>query len=319
MDPIAVIFNPSSGRGRSLKKKDHIQARFRHHGIPFTWFTSQSEEHLKELARRQSREFAVIAAVGGDTTFTLAATEIMSQASDTALAPVATGSSNDISRGLGIYDLERLCGALRSGLTRRMDAGCLHLPEKPDPIFFMGALSLGLGVEVNLYVEQARRRFSVLKRGGSPVQALTGAAAVRHSFVQGTVPQQLRLESGPRSHKLEYSLLIFANSPFFANGIRILPDATPFDGLITCYCLRTGSLTHTLQLLRSILRGTHLKRDEVEIIPGEFFQVEPEGGSIALQYDGEVVSRQARFSVSVRPAALKVVTSVEMSGEARPA
>lgn len=319
MDPIAMIFNPSSGRGRSLRRKGRIQARFRHHDIPFTWFTSKSEKHLKELARSLCREFSVIAAVGGDTTFTLAATEILSQASDTALVPVATGSSNDISRGLGVHDLERLCGALRSGSTRRMDAGCLHLPGRDDPLFFMGALSLGLGVEVNLFVEQARQRVPLLKRGGSPVQALTGTAAVRHSFATGKVPQAIRLESGQRSWQQVFSLLVFANSSFFANGMRILPEGTPFDGMITCCSLSSSSLAHTFRVYRSIQRGTHTERDDVEIMRGEFFQVVPETESIALQYDGEVVRGLDRFSVSVRPAALRVVTTVGGSGEASPA
>jgi diacylglycerol kinase (ATP) len=308
MDPIAVLFNPSSGRGKSLKRKTMIRERLQHYDIPFRWFTSKSEDHLKDLARNLLRDYAVITAVGGDTTFTLIATEILNSGVDTSLGIVGAGSANDISRGLGVYELDSLCSALRSQHTRRMDAGCLQLPDHPAPIYFMGALSLGLGVEVNLYIAKARERHPVLNWGGSAVQALTGVFAVRKAFSSQSVPDRINLDTGNTNRDVEFSLIVFANTPYYANGIRLLPEATPFDGRIHCCSVQTRSLTETVNISRTVANGSHVLRDEVEIIPDTVFHVTPEKGTIAIQYDGEIMQEIVSFSVSVLPAALKVVT-----------
>jgi diacylglycerol kinase family enzyme len=309
MEPIAVLFNPSSGRGRSQKSKSRIEARFRHFNIPFSWFTTQSETHLKELARRLVQEYGVVAVVGGDTTFTLAATEVIRLGSNTALGMVGTGSANDISRGLQVYDLDAFCGALRSGRIRRMDAGSLELPGRPEPIFFMGALSLGLGVEVNLYIAKARRRLPLLNRGGGMVQALTGAFAVRRAFTSRAVPDRICLETSRFRRDVDFSLVVFANTPFYANGMRLFPQATPFDGRLHCFTLRTRSLVHSLRLSRRILDGSHIDRDEVDIFTDTAFRVTPGRGLIAIQYDGKVMTGIESFRASVRPAAVRVVTA----------
>jgi len=307
MDPIAVIFNPSSGRGKSLRRKKRIEARFGHFDIPARWFTSQSEDHLKELARRLAPEYGTIAVVGGDTTFTLAATEVIHSSADTALGMVGTGSANDISRGLQADELDAVCAAFRSGRTRRMDAGNLQLTGRSEPIIFMGAMSLGLGVEVNRFIAGARQRHPILNRGGSTVQALTGALGVRHAFSSRAVPERVCLESGRLKKDVDYSLLVFANTPFFANGMCLFPGATPFDGRIHCCTVRTRSLSHSLLLSRRIRNGSHLERDEVDIFPDTVFRVTPARGTIAIQYDGEVMTGIEGFEVSVRPAALRVI------------
>ncbi len=280
----------------------------KHYDIPFRWFTSKSEAHLKDLARTLLQDYAVITAVGGDTTFTLIATEILNSGVDATLGIVGTGSANDIARGLGVYEMDAFCSALRAQQIRRMDAGCLLLSDHTEPIFFMGALSMGLGVEVNLYIAKARERHPVLKRGGSTIQALTGVFAVREAFLNQSVPDRINLDTGKTKRDVEFSLLVFANTPYYANGIRLLPDATPFDGRIHCCSVQTRSLTETVNISRTVAKGNHMLRDEVEIIPATVFNVIPERGKISIQYDGEVIEEIASFSVSVLPAALNVVT-----------
>jgi len=307
MDPIAVLFNPSSGRGKSRRRKNRIEARFGHFDIPARWFTSQSEDHLKELARSLAQDFSTIAVVGGDTTFTLAATEIIQSVSDTTLGMVGTGSANDISRGLQADELDSICAALRSGRTRRMDAGNLRLPGRAEPVIFMGAMSLGLGVEVNLFIAGARQRHPILNRGGSTVQALTGVLGVHSAFSSRAVPERVCLEAGRLRKDVDFSLMVFANTPFFANGLRLFPEATPFDGRLHCCTIRTRSLSHTLFLSRRIRNGSHVEQDEVEIFPDTVFRVQPARGTIAIQYDGEVMTGIEGFEVSVRPAALRVI------------
>jgi diacylglycerol kinase family enzyme len=101
--------------------------------------------------------------------------------------------------------------------------------------------------------------------------------------------------------------MVFANTPFFANGMQLLPEATPFDGRLHCCSIRTRSLSHSLLLSRRIRDGSHVEQDEVEIIPDTAFRVTPARGRTAIQYDGEVLTGVEHLKISVLPAALRVV------------
>ena len=223
---------------------------------------------------------------------------------------VGAGSANDISRGLGHYDLDALCGALISGSSRRMDALQLEIADRPEKIIFMGALSLGLGVEVNRYIAQARERYPILKRGGSTVQALTGVAAVRHAFSRKFVPTQVWLENQGISDRcsVTFSLMVLANTPYYANGLKVFPELSPFDGKLCCGIVQSTSLSNTLRITSMISSQRHLQSQEVEIHSGTSFQVTPEG-PLDLQYDGEILAGTQGFTVSVLPAVVNIVIS----------
>ena len=188
-----------------------------------------------------------------------------------------------------------------------MDAGILELSGREEPILFLGSLSLGLGVEVNLFIARARRRLPILNLGGSTVQALTGAAGVRHAFTSKAVPSRVYLETGRFRREVDFSLLVFSNTPFYANGMRLFPDATPFDGRLHCCTVRTRSLSHSLRVSRRIRDGSHAVQDEVDIFPDTDFRVTPSRGTTAIQYDGEVLTGIVGFRVSVRQGAVRVV------------
>jgi len=308
METVAVLFNPSSGRGKSLKKRAEIEARFQHHAISARWFVTESEEHLKELARDLIKSYPVVITVGGDTTFTLAAAEVVNLSSDVTLGMVGAGSANDISRGLGHYDLEVLCGALLSGSRRRMDALQLEIADVPEKIIFMGALSLGLGVEVNRYIAQAREHYPILKRGGSTVQALTGGAAVRHAFSRKLIPTQVCLENQGISDPcpVDFALMVFANTPYYANGLKVFPELSPFDGQLSCGIFSPHSFFSTFKVASRISSQRHLDCREVEILSGTAFVVTGED-LIDLQYDGEILAGTRGFTVRVIPAVVNVV------------
>jgi diacylglycerol kinase family enzyme len=310
MDTVAVLFNPSSGRGKSLKKRAEIEARLTHHAIPYRWFVSRSEEHLKDLARELIRSYPLIVTVGGDTTFTLAAAEAVKLNSGVSLGMVGAGSANDICRGLGLYDLESLCAALLSGAKRPMDALQLDRAGLTDRIIFMGALSLGLGVDVNRYIARVRERFPILKRGGSTVQALTGGAAIRHAFAHNLVPTRVQLASDRRENgrHVDFSLLVIANTPYYANGLKVFPDLSPFDGRLCCGIVHSTSLLSTLKIVTKIASQRHLQHPKVEILSSSLFRISSED-PIDLQYDGEILTRTKSFEVKILPGSVNVVTA----------
>lgn len=303
---VAFLFNPSSGRGKSLKKRPKIEAHLKKYGIEYEWFVSKSEAHLKQLAREVASSFPMIVTVGGDTTFTLVAAEILKMSSGVILGMVGTGSANDIARGLGYYHLDAFCQALKTGNRRPMDVVQLEINGIPDEIHFGGALSLGLGVEVSRYIEDFRDRYPLLYPGGRVSQTLTGIRAIRSAFAKKSVPKRARLKVDNIQQEVEYSLLAIANIPYYANGIRLFPDMTPFSGRLECCVVNSTSFLHTIVVGDQAIRGKHLQRNEVRMFSGTSFEISS-CDDLDVQYDGEIIPSVREFRVTVLPGAVNVL------------
>ncbi|MGB6338430.1 MAG: acylglycerol kinase family protein, partial [Candidatus Aminicenantaceae bacterium] len=95
-DKAAILFNPSAGRGKALKKKNRLEELLKKHDITYDLFVTQSEEDLLGLTQEKSKEYNVLVGVGGDSTFNIMANEIYKRSADVSLGMIGLGSSNDI-------------------------------------------------------------------------------------------------------------------------------------------------------------------------------------------------------------------------------
>lgn len=302
----AFLFNPSSGRGKSLKKRRNIESVLKKEKIRYKWLTSKSEKHLKKLAKSASKEYPVIVAVGGDTTFQIVASELLSAKTDAAMGMLGTGSTNDITRCLGIQRPKQLCRAIKSGQTRQMDVGYLEIPGEKHPTLFLGTLSLGMGVEVNQYMAKFWARHPLLKRGGDWVQTAAGIGGIRDTFRRGAVPSKIRIRAEGLDEWFDFALLAFTNINYYAGGLRLIPETNPFDGQLGCCVIQTEDWRQTIAVARLSQKGKHVDHPRVKIYSGSSFQMESEE-PVTLQYDGEVTRPTREFRIFLQPAALKIV------------
>jgi len=305
MDPVAVLFNPSSGRGKSLKKRVKLEAVLKQAAIPYEWFSSRSEQHMRELARSLSRDFSTLIIGGGDTSFRIVAAEIMAADSDTALAFVGIGSANDITRSLGNDRLTSLSTRLQRRKTKRMDVGKLEV-KGSENVYFLGNLSLGLGVEVNRFVAECWQRHAWWAKGGNFTQLLTGFSGIHNAFKKGAVPFQFELRSETGAEVRESSLLIFSNIAFYAGGLKIAPGKTPFDGKLNCCMVKSQGFFSTLRIGMLAARGQHLNHQAVKIISGGAFELHSET-QIDVQVDGDVLPGGKQINIRILPAALTIL------------
>ncbi|MCK4764971.1 MAG: hypothetical protein KAW12_22420 [Candidatus Aminicenantes bacterium] len=311
MGKVAVLLNPSAGKGRALREKEKIEYFFQKAGIDYDLFISTSEEHLRRLAGVAAGSRAAIIGVGGDTTFKIIAAEILKKRSreKTQPAPVlgmiGAGSANDIARALQVRDVAALCEAVRDGAIREMDTGCLRIAGREEPLWFLGSLSAGLGAAVNRYIEAFCRRHPRLGKFPLFGQALPGTAAVRHAFINRLVPLEAVLEYDGTKKEIVFSLLVFANIPYYANGMRFHPRISPFDGQLDAVVIHTGSLRHTLKFALRAGRQKHFQDKEFEIISSPSFRLTfPD--PVDVQLDGDIVGGLESFEVSLLPGALRV-------------
>ena len=305
MGPTAILFNPSSGRGKSQKKRQKIESALKKQRINYRWFTSKSEKHLKKLAKSAAKEFPVVVAVGGDTTFQIVASELLSAKTSAAMGMLGTGSTNDISRCLGLSCAKTLGKAINSRKTRHMDVGILEIPGK-SPTLFLGVLSLGLGVAVNRYMSGFWSRHPILKRGGDLMQNFAGIQGIRNSFRGGAVPSKIRMRTEDIDEWLDYALMTFSNINYYAGGLMLTPDITPFDGQLGCCIIQTQNWRQTVAIGLQSRKKKHINNPHVRILAGSSFELSSEI-PIDVQYDGEVIPSTSEFRISIEPASLKII------------
>lgn len=300
-----MLFNPSSGRGRSLKKRSQLEAVLQRTAIPFDWYSSRSEQHMRELARSLSRDYSTLITAGGDTSFRIVAAEVLNSGADPVLVFVGIGSANDIAHSLINAKIATLGSRLKCPQTRRMDVGKLEIMGCED-IYFLGNLSLGLGVEVNRYVAEFWRRHPLLAKGGSFIQLLAGFAGTHDAFTNRKVPFHFKLgsEAGLKMH--ESSLLIFSNISFYAGGLKIAPGKTPFNGKLDCCLVQSENSWSTLKIAIRAIKGRHINNPAVKVISGRTFIIQSDT-QLDVQVDGDVLPGGKHIKVSVLPEALTVM------------
>jgi len=77
MEEMAVLLNPSSGGGKSLREKNKIEEYFKKNNIKYDLFISKSEHHLRELAHEATAKYPTIIGVRADTTIKIIFKEIL--------------------------------------------------------------------------------------------------------------------------------------------------------------------------------------------------------------------------------------------------
>ncbi len=318
MDRVAILLNPSSGRGRSLKKRRKIESSLKKYGIPFDLFISQNEDHLRQLARQAAAQYKRLVAVGGDTTYKIVAQELLAMPLPPSrkrpcLGMLGTGSANDIVRSLGTFDIDDLCRALAEDLTGWMRVGQITIDGDGEPDLFLGGVCLGLGTTVNLYLDSFNRKYPQLARTDLIGQGVAGFMAVRRSFREDAVPITATLSWNGESKPVTFSLLAFLNVPFFASGFLLVPGQSPFLKVLDAVVVDTRSVANTLGVVMAAAMGSHLTRKELEIITsGSFRLVALADQTMDIQVDGDVIREISGFSVTLLPEPLEVFTTVNV-------
>lgn len=339
---VTVLFNPSSGKGKAFKEKDKIERILITHHIDYDFFISESEAHLKELVAdaiaRPSKKHTdrIIVAVGGDTTFNIVAREILTLSlphESPALGMIGAGSANDIVRGLNISRVHDACIAIKNGSTSHMDIGYLKIKKKGENYFrtlnFLGTLSAGLGTTVNRYIDSYYRQYPILSKLIPFSQLLTGLFGIYHSFSKKKLPIRMKMQildagaeisgniSDPKHiekviKEIQFSLLVFLNTPFYANGLKLAKDGSLFDGQLDCCIIQSHSFFDTIKTGLSIRKGNSTLSTEnksVQIIPSsqsDIIRLIPEQ-PFDIQIDGDIIEEVVELEVSILPGKLKVI------------
>lgn len=306
-DKAAILFNPSAGKGISLRRKNQLKELLKKYDIPYDLFVTQSEEDLIRLTREKSKEYKVLVGAGGDSTFNIMINEIYKRSADVSLGMIGLGSSNDIVKEFGLDSLEKACLALQKKRTKRVDLGSI---EEDNFLLrlFLGQANVGLGVFVSKHAEDMSSNGSKWAK----FQIVAGILGIRDAYKSQEVSFPLTIMTDKGEIRGEFILASFNNIRYWATGRLLCPEAQPDDGKLDGCLINSCSFSRFAQIALMAKKGNHIKAKEVEILQSSEFAVSAEE-TFEIQTDGEIVHRHdssTRFKsiqFKILPNALSII------------
>ena len=277
-----VLFNPSSGKGRSLKKKEHLTAVLKKYSIDHEFIITKSESHLRELVHSYANAKSIIA-VGGDSTITIAADEIIKGKHNLKLGLIPLGSSDDIALDYGLSNIEKAVSAIQKGKTRRTDIG--KITEDGNTVcHFLGQANIGIGVSVNRYVAELTHNNKFIAKN----QVLAGLAGMIHAYKKHEVPVQAHIVHPEENIDGEFASLLFSKIRYWASGLLYAPNAKPDDGDLHAVFIKSCRLTRLLRLTQLAANGQHVKQEETVAVSANRFRIRL-NSPFQIQVDGDIL------------------------------
>src|SRR5438094_2095739 len=181
--PILFIVNPASGAGKAGREWAGIESWLPSSGLPYEVALTTRPLEATEIAQRAVRESRpVVVAVGGDGTLNEVVNGFFRNGAPlpttTKLAMVPLGTGGDFRRTLPIpTDTRQAIDVLRSGMVRRLDAGCVTYQAADGATgvrHFINIADAGLGGDVVYKVNRGSKRLGALTyKVGSGLALLT--------------------------------------------------------------------------------------------------------------------------------------------------
>jgi diacylglycerol kinase (ATP) len=218
---------------------------------PIRLLTAHTAEQAEKACHAAVADgVAAVVAVGGDGTVHQALQAVASR--DVAFAVVPAGTGNDFADGVGVprdplAAARRAAEALRTGRTAAVDLARVTTAAG-EPRWFGAVLAAGFDAIVN---ERANR----MRRPKGP-RRYDLAIALETLRLR---PRRYELELDRVSAAFDGVLVAVGNCPSYGGGLRICPDADPYDGLLDVVVAVAPLGRVALSRLKpKVRRGTHL-------------------------------------------------------------
>ncbi len=290
---VKFIVNPVSGNGRTRRILPHVVRLAKTLGMNFDVEITQAPQHATELAREHSSEFDIIVAVGGDGTVNEVAAGTLR--SGAAMGVIPTGTGNDFIRAVGrLKNLHDYFQRLIAGKVKALDVGVLTISN--DDLIFVNGIGIGFDAEV--------------ARESLRVHRLRGLSRYFYSVVRTLYrykAAQMRIRLDERIVEGKTYLAAIGNGISAGGGFLLTPDALLDDGLLDACIVSDVSIPRVIQVIPSVLAGTHAKYPEVTMTRAKLISVQSEI-PVSIHRDGEVPpERVESFEMSIRPRCLNIV------------
>jgi diacylglycerol kinase (ATP) len=276
-------------------------------GLPYeVAFTTRANEATEIAQRNVLASRPVVVAVGGDGTLNEVVNGFFRNGApiptSTKLAMVPLGTGGDFRRTLRIpLDSRQAVEVLRTGLVRRLDAGCITFTASDGGTavrHFINIADAGLGGDVVFSVGNGTKRF------GSAAYRIGGLRAL---FGFKNKPMTVDVDGSVYELKKAQQVVV-ANCQFFGGGMQMAPAASPTDGVFDVILIKNAGKIETLRGMNDIMSGKHLDKNnpKMELMYGKRVSVtSPQ--KVRIDVDGEAVGfLPALFEI--QPGAIEFIT-----------
>ena len=290
---IAVVANPTAGRGKGARLIPKVGALLRSLGLDHTLHISEGPEEVERLAQKAAAEGAdVVAALGGDGQVGACANGLLD--TDAALAVIPAGTGNDFARHLGLDRKDPMAATrlLASPVIRRLDVVQVKTPEQAR--HFVNVGGAGFDSEVNEHANGVRR--------------LTGTA----KYIYSTFVTLARFKPGDftvtvdgERHDFRGMMLAVGNGSSYGGGMQVCPGARSDDGMLEVCVIQELPKWQFVKTFPKVFKGRHVDHPAVRMLRGQEIEIAADR-PFQVYADGERVgSLPATFTVV--PGALRVV------------
>jgi diacylglycerol kinase (ATP) len=245
---IALLTNPTAGRGRGAKVRRRALERLRGAGLTVRDLQGRDASEALDLARQcVAGGVDALVVCGGDGMVHLAVQA--AAGSGTPLGIVPAGTGNDVARYFDLprKDPDAAVDRVLAWQTRTVDLA------RSGSQYFVTVLAAGFDAVVN---ERANRM--TWPKG----QMRYNIATLAELRVFQPLPYTLQLDDQRVS--LEAMLVAVGNGPSFGGGLRITEGAVLDDGLLDVVIIKPISKPDLIRTYPKLFKGTHVHHPQYE-------------------------------------------------------
>ena len=296
MDPstVAVILNPASGAGKTLKLVPQVMKALNAQGRPFKLHLTSRRGEATDVARQFALDgVAVVIAVGGDGTIHEVVNGLLASGRDVPLGLVPSGHGSDFARTAGTpKSVDEAVARGCAGTSRRIDVGRATFDDGTSRNF-LNVAGLGFDAEVAQRVLNTRMPGSTL-----PYLVAVGGALARYQNIK------VKVEADGEVISETAVFVAVANARYFAGGLQIAPMAEVDDGLLDLAVIGDFGKAELIRQVPSVYRGTHVDHPKFLHRRAKSIRIETVEPA-RIQVDGELAG-SAPVTFTVMPGALSL-------------
>lgn len=283
-----LILNRSAGRPTAEELIGSICDSIFREGLVVDVVATTCPGDATRIAREAAAEGAdIVFALGGDGTIREAAEGLLG--TDVPLGPLPGGTANVLTLALGLpRDPLQVAPALC-----RLEPRPIQVGMAGERCFLMMA-SAGLDAYVLAHLDPAMKR-----RFGKAGIALSGLGAWWSYDYPG-----IEVEADGAVHRASFAAV--TNIPLYGGSFRLTPDARCEDESFQLLLFAGTGRSQTLSFALSVLAGSHLERDDVEVLTVD--RVRFAGPPAAtIQLDGDATAQKPPLDIRLSPRTLRIL------------
>jgi len=289
MKKIYFIVNPQAKNGYCQKIWRRLEQILKDQNISYKVFFTEYRGHAKELAETLAIEAvdkqAILVAVGGDGTMH----EVVNGAvnfHNVKVSYIPCGSGNDFSRGFGIPRnpidaLYFLIKQVNKDATL-VDTGKITR-QNGEEIHFIN--NMGVGLDALIARDVNRSTVKKLLNRLSLGKFAYVYFLLKNLFTYKCETLEINIDDKAYTFDSAWFVSI-SNQPYYGGGMKISPEASPFDGELNITVVHNLSRIKLLFLFITVFWGGHVSFKEVAMFTGRTIKINS-SDTLHAHADGE--------------------------------